>query len=39
MDMVKCMLRMYNPKAFKLYNPKSKNVIISRDITFDKEGI
>ncbi|KAL4388518.1 hypothetical protein GQ457_09G024580 [Hibiscus cannabinus] len=28
-----------NSKAYKLYNPVTKKVIISRDVTFDEEGM
>jgi len=37
----KCIFIGYNTKskAYKLYNPVTKKVIISRDVTFDEEGM
>ena len=37
----KCIFISYstNSKAYKHYNPKTKKVIISRDVMFDEEGM
>jgi hypothetical protein len=37
----RCIFMGYSPnsKAYKLYNPETKKVIISRDVTFDEGGM